>query len=177
MMIHPHAWPRQLPRHCRGTGWAPQSTRAKTQAGVSPALTHRASCSLTANQHASEAVICCDRNGNPVESLSSVGQCCSSRSKLVEQQGKELAAAAALLGSSGCTLQQRRQDSPRAPILRVMKHKRQSGAMRSPALASYIALHQIRRAVSNSSYLPPTPPLLLFMDIELTLSCLRELCI
>ena len=49
---------------------------------------------------------------------------------------KEVAAAAALLGSSGCTLQQRRQDSPRAPILRVMKHKRQSGAMRSPALAS-----------------------------------------
>ena len=89
----------------------------------------------------------------------------------------EVAAAAALLGSSGCTLQQRRQDSPRAPILRVMKHKRQSGAMRSPALASYIALHQIRRAVSNSSYLPPTPPLLLFMDIELTLNCLRELCI
>ena len=39
------------------------------------------------------------------------------------------------------------------------------------------ALQQIRRAVSNSSYLPPTPPLLLFMDIELTLSCLRELCI
>ena len=138
---------------------------------------HSASCSLTANQHASEAVICCDTIGNPVEYLSSVGQCCSSRSKLVEQQGKELAAAAALLGSSGCTLQQRRQDSPRAPILRVMKHKRQSGAMRSPALASYIALHQIRRAVSNSSYLPPTPPLLLFMDIELTLSCLRELCI
>ena len=67
---------------------------------------HSASCSLTANQHASEAVICCDTIGNPVESLSSVGQCCSSRSKLVEQQGKELAAAAALLGSSGCTLQQ-----------------------------------------------------------------------
>ena len=40
-----------------------------------------------------------------------------------------------------------------------------------------LALHQIRRAVSNSSYLPPTPPLLLFMDIELTLNCLRELCI
>ena len=40
-----------------------------------------------------------------------------------------------------------------------------------------LALHQIRRAVSNSSYLPPTPPLLLFMDIELTLNCLKELCI
>ena len=38
-------------------------------------------------------------------------------------------------------------------------------------------LHQIRRAVSNSSYLLPPTPLLLFMDIELTLSCLRELCI
>ena len=138
---------------------------------------HSASCSLTANQHASEAVICCDTNGNP----SRISIKCWSMLFLPIKTGwaakKEVAAAAALLGSSGCTLQQRRQDSPRAPILRVMKHKRQSGAMRSPALASYIALHQIRRAVSNSSYLPPTPPLLLFMDIELTLSCLRELCI
>ena len=99
---------------------------------------HNASCSLTANQHASEAVMCCDTNAE-----------WKPKSNLYHQvlvnvvpphqnwlSSKEVAAAAALLGSSGCTLQQRRQDSPRAPILRVMKHKRQSGAMRSPALAT-----------------------------------------
>ena len=48
---------------------------------------HSASCSLTANQHASETVICCDRNGNPSQiSIKCWSICCSSPSKLVEQQ-------------------------------------------------------------------------------------------
>ena len=118
----------------RGRRHAPTFARPP----ISPALTHSASCSLTANQHASEAVMCCDTNAEwkPKSNLYHqvlVNVVLPHKNWL---SSKEVAAAAALLGSSGCTLQQRRQDSPRAPILRVMKHKRQSGAMRSPALAS-----------------------------------------
>ena len=109
-----------------------------------------------------------------VESLSSVGQCCSSPLKLVEQQRG---------GCSSCIARQQRLYAAAAA----------AGLAESSDPACYetqaaersheepgsgqLALHQIRRAVSNSSYLLPPTPLLLFMDIELTLSCLRELCI
>ena len=112
-----------------------------------------------------------------VESRSSVGQCCSSPSKLVEQQSKEVAA-----GSSCIARQQRLYAAAAAAGLAESSdpacYETQAAERSHEEPGSgQLALHQIRRAVSNSSYLPPTPPLLLFMDIELTLSCLRELCI
>ena len=87
-----------------------------------------------------------------------------------------LQAAAALLGSSGCTLQQLWAGLAESSDPACYETQAAERSHEEPG-SGQLALHQIRRAVSNSSYLPPTPPLLLFMDIELTLNCLRELCI
>ena len=109
-----------------------------------------------------------------IKSLSSVGQYCSCRSKLVEQQRKRwlqqlhCSAAAVVRCSSGGRT---RRELRSCVLWNTSGRAEPWGARLWPP-----ALHQIRRAVSNSSYLPPTP-LLLFMDIELTLSCLRQLCI
>ena len=135
---------------------------------------HSASCSLTANRHESETVICCDTNGKARRisikcwSMLFLAIKTGWAAKRWLQQLHCSAAAVVRCSSSGRT----RRELRSCVLWNTSGRAEPWGARLWPP-----ALHQIRRAVSNSSYLPPTPPLLLFMDIELTLSCLRELCI